>query len=215
MTPETEVISCPACKHLVRVPLDWLGTQVQCPECKALFRAPVRVDGVLTGTELLARPDAPAAPKPRVRPDAMLLLPAFGLLLCGVIGTLVNGYFLFFVFSNPAGAKEWAGKQVAATRKLGVGAGGAPEKQAEMDAQETDQLLRWHERILPLSVIASPVVLLGGLSIVFRWNHRLAQVACVLAAVNIANGCCLPGAIAGLWGLLMLNSDEGRAHFER
>ena len=40
MTPETEVIACPACKHLVRVPLDWLGTQVQCPECKAMFRAP-------------------------------------------------------------------------------------------------------------------------------------------------------------------------------
>ena len=26
MPPETEVISCPACKHLLRVPLDWLGS---------------------------------------------------------------------------------------------------------------------------------------------------------------------------------------------
>src|SRR6478609_8325273 len=56
MTPETEVIACPACKYLVRVPLDWLGTQVQCPECKAMFRAPVRENGKLTEAELISRP---------------------------------------------------------------------------------------------------------------------------------------------------------------
>ena len=29
MPPETEVITCPACRHLLRVPAEWLGQTVQ------------------------------------------------------------------------------------------------------------------------------------------------------------------------------------------
>ena len=120
MSSETEVIACPACKHLVRVPLDWLGTQVQCPECQAMFRAPIRVDGKLTDAELLSRPEsAPAAPKSRTSADLMLLLPAFGLLLCGLVGAAVNGWLLFMILSDPAGGREWAAKQAEAARKIG------------------------------------------------------------------------------------------------
>ena len=64
-----------------------------------------------------------------------------------------------------------------------------------------------------MSFAASAVVFAGGLSMTRRRNYRLAQVACVLAAVNVAHGCCIPGALAGLWGMLMLSSDEGREHF--
>src|SRR5262245_47852124 len=115
MTPETEVIACPACKHVVRVPLDWLGTQVQCPECKAMFRAPVRgADGKLTEPELISRPAlAPAAPAAS-KPDLMLLLPAFGLMLCGVTGVLVNGFLLFVFFKEANGALDWARNQMPA-----------------------------------------------------------------------------------------------------
>jgi hypothetical protein len=67
----------------------------------------------------------------------------------------------------------------------------------------------------PLSLAVSAAVFLGGLSIALRWNFRLAQLGCVLAMLNIANGCCIPGAVAGLWGILMLNSEEGRGHFGR
>lgn len=212
MTPETEVIACPACKHLVRVPLDWLGTEVQCPQCKAKFRAPTRVDGKLTEAELLSRPaSATDAPKRRPRMDAMLLLPAFGLLLCGAVGMLVNGGLVYFLRSDPAGGKQWAGTQVEAMRKMGLRAGEPPEK----DAEETDQLLRQFRWILPVSLAVSAVVFLGGLSVVLRWNYRFAQVACVLAMLNVAHLCCVPGAIAGLWGLLMLGSAEGREHFQR
>jgi hypothetical protein len=61
----------------------------------------------------------------------------------------------------------------------------------------------------------SAAVFVGGLSVVRRRNYRFAQIACVLAAVNVAHACCVPGALFGLWGLLMLNSDEGREHFRR
>jgi hypothetical protein len=46
-----------------------------------------------------------------------------------------------------------------------------------------------------------------------RWNYWLAQLGCVLAMINISQCCCVPGSLAALWGLLMLNSEEGRGHF--
>lgn len=209
-TPETEVIACPACKHPLRVPLDWLGTQVQCPECKALLRAPVRgADGKLTEPQSLA-----AAPA-RKRFDAMLLLPAFGLLLCGIAGVLVNGVFLWLFVSDPAGGKGWAQNQVKELRKHGFGNPGTPEEQAAGDEQNAEQLAGISRWAFPLALAVSAVVLAGGLSIALRWNYRLAQVACVLASLNIAHFCCVPGAAFGLWGLLMLSSDEGREHFPK
>ena len=216
MTPETEVIACPACKHLLRVPLDWLGTQVQCPECQAMFRAPVRgADGTLTEPELIARA-APAPPSPASRkPDVMLLLPAFGLLLCGVMGLIVNGVLLYLLLSDPVWGKSWAKAQVETVRKFGGGAEEPPEKRAERDDREAENLARQFRWILPLALVVSAVVFAGGLSIALRRNYRLAQIACVLASVNVAHCCCLPGAAFGLWGLLMLSSDEGREHFLR
>lgn len=214
-TPETEVIACPACKHLLRVPLDWLGTQVQCPECKALFRAPVRsADGKLTEPELLS-PVAVAPQAARRKPDLMLMLPAFGLLLCGFTGVAVNGVFLWMFLSDPAGGEGWARNQVKELRKFGFGTPGTPEEMAAEDERSTQQLVAFSRWGGPPALVASAVVLAGGLSIVFRWSYRLAQVACVLAAVNVAHFCCVPGAAFGLWGLLMLGSDEGREHFLR
>ncbi|QEG26041.1 hypothetical protein GobsT_07760 [Gemmata obscuriglobus] len=217
MNPETEVIACPACKHLVRVPLDWLGTQVQCPECRAQFRAPIRENGTLTGAELLSRPGPAPGPAPAPRPDLMLMLPAFGLLVCGVVGAVVNGYLLFLVFGDPAAGRQWAAKQTEAVRKMGLEAapGGTPEEKAAREAEATEQLLGHFRWILPTALAASATVLAGGLAIVFRRNYRLAQLACVVATLNVAHLCCVPGAVAGLWGLLMLGSEEGRAHFRR
>jgi hypothetical protein len=213
MTPETEVIACPACKHVVRVPLDWLGAQVQCPECKALFRAPVRIDGKLTEPELISRPTTPPPATAPRKLDAMLLLPAFGLLFCGVAGAIVNAVFLYTFQTTPGGAHEWAKGQMPALRKFGLGTPGPPETEAERNEQDAAQLARFNSWVVPISLAISVVVFAGGVSMVWRRNYRLAQVACVLAALNIAHGCCVPGALAGLWGLLMLGSDEGREHF--
>jgi hypothetical protein len=213
MTPETEVIACPACKRLVRVPLDWLGTQVQCPECKAMFRAPVRENGKLTESELLSRP-ASTAPPPRRKFDAMLLLPAFGLMFCGFASALVNAMFLYMFVTTPGGAHAWAKDvMVPGLRQVGYGKEESPNEQAKRDEQEAAQLARTYQWIVPVAQVIGIVVFLGGLSIVFRWNYRLAKIACVLAILNIPHGCCLPGSLVGLWGILMLNSDEGREHF--
>lgn len=215
MTPETEVIACPACRHLVRVPLDWLGTQVQCPECKAMFRAPVRANGALTEPELLSRPvDAPAGPKPRGRMDPMMLIPSFGLLMCGVAGLLVNGWMMYTMYSDPAGAKGWATKQVEALKNVNIGTVD-PAQQAAEDDKNATQLARLYSWLIPVAFGMSTITLLGGLALVLRRNSRVAKFGCVVAALNVAHGCCVPGAVAGLWGLLMMSSDEGREHFVR
>ena len=212
MTPETEVVACPACKHLVRIPLDWLGTQVQCPECKAMFRAPVRVGNTLSEPVLISRPAAapPASPK---KPDLMLLLPAFGLLLVGFAAVVVNGILLYLFLADPNGAFGWAQKQMPALRQAGFGSPGTPEEQAAEDERNARQLANVYKWLIPISFAVSLVEFAGGLSIVRRRNYRLAKVACVLAALNVAHLCCVPGALFGLWGLLMLSSDEGREHF--
>src|SRR5215468_5353986 len=102
MAQETEVISCPACRHLLRVPLDWLGQPVQCPECKAMFQAPTRTADGLTDPKLLSPPPAAAGK----RLDPMLLLPAFGLMLLGFAGVLVNGVLTYLFLSDAGWAKD-------------------------------------------------------------------------------------------------------------
>jgi hypothetical protein len=212
--PETEVIACPACQHLVRVPGDWLGTEVQCPECRSRFRAPVREPGGLTDAVLLERgtavPDAPAK-----KPDVMLLIPAFGLLLCGAAGALVNGFLLFVLFGDSAQARDWAEKQVAALRDMGFGEGDTPEQRAAKDAERAAGVLSQLKTVIPVALAVSALVFWGGVSMVRRKHYRFAQVACVLACLNVAHLCCVPGAVAGIWGLLMLGSAEAREHFGR
>jgi hypothetical protein len=217
MPPETEVITCPACRHLVRVPVDWLGQTVQCPECKATFKAPIKVDGRLTEAELISRP-TPAAPKPAKRLDYMLLLPAFGLMFLGVVGSIVNGYHVSGLY-GPDGGVGWVKTEAEKIRPVLSAAEaqnpGPPEAQAQQDEEIERRLRSFFRWFIPLSFLESLIVFLGGLSITLRWNYRLAQLGCVLAMINIANGCCLPGVIAGLWGMLMLNSEEARGHFGR
>jgi hypothetical protein len=211
MPPETEVISCPACSHLLRVPLDWLGQAVQCPECQARFQAPVRESGGLTAPKLLAA--APAAAARPKKLDAVLLLPAFGLLLCGVAGVIANGMLTYHFLADPAGAKQYILNQLPGFRKAGIGAGDAPEQQAQLDEERAAGFVRILTWVLPVFAGVSALAFLGGLSIALRWNHRIAVLGCIAASLNLPHLCCVPGAIAGVWGLLMLSSDEGRGHF--
>lgn len=208
--PETEVVSCPACRRLARVPLAWLGQAVRCPGCRATFTAPAR-DGTggLTDAKLIS-PPAGAARRPM---DAMLLLPAFGLLLLGFAGVVANAWLSYLFLTDPAGAKQYIRNQLPEFRKLGVGADDPPAEQDRRDDDRAEAAVRTLRRVLPALAGVSLVTLLGGLSIALRWNYRLAQAGCVAAALNVVGLCCVPGAVAGLWGLLMLGSDEGRAHF--
>ena len=143
----------------------------------------------------------------------MLLLPAFGLLFCGVAGLVVNGILTYKFLADPTGGKQWTKNMSPELRQAGFGANDPPEDREKLDderARELAATLRW---VFPLGAVVSALAFLGGLSISLRWNHRLAQIGCVAASLNLPHLCCVPGAVAGLWGLLMLGSEEGRAHF--
>jgi hypothetical protein len=206
--PTDEVISCPACRHLLRVPADWLGTQVQCPECKAMFRAPVRgPDGALTPAELLSSPPSTAeTPDLRRRSDWLLYIPAFGLMLCGIVGFLVDTYQLVTFLQHPG--------LITATIETGakLTGGKIPE-----DAEErTKFMAQVSTAILVLTgacVLISVLVFVGGLGIALRRGYILALLGCALAAVNLVNLCCLPGLVFGGLGVLLLLTPEGREHF--
>ena len=214
MPPETEVISCPACNHLLRVPLDWLGQSVQCPECNAMFKAPVRDGDTLSEPELLSRPIAPP-PVARKKLDAMLLLPAFGLMFCGVVGLIVNGMLTYKFLADPEGSKRYIRDQLPNFRQQGLGADDPPQERDKLDDERAAKAARAMRWVLPTFAGVSALAFAGGLSIALGCNYRLAQIGCLAASLNVPHLCCVPGAIAGLWGILMLSSEEGRAHFGR
>jgi hypothetical protein len=207
MSPQTEVIACPACNHLLRVPADWLGQTVQCPECKATFRAPVRDGDRLTAPELIAGPPASTAAAPRPQADTALWLPAFGLMLVGVVGVIVNVYTLVVLAADPAGFEETMKAQIVETLKQ-VGQAPPGGNNPAVSWPAFAAMTGW-------GALCGTVSFLGGLGIVLRRWRRLAQVGCVTAMLNVPGCCCVPGAVFGVWGLLMLLSEEGRSHFVR
>ena len=217
MSSETEILACPACRHLVRVPADWLGQSVQCPECQAMFQAPVREGDRLTAPVLISPSHSAALTPPRYRsrPDLLLTFPAFGLMLVGIAAAITNGAMFVRFVSSPDGGKGWLKDQMPGIRQMGFTQPEGPANQEEQDEQAATKLAPWLWGVWPVAALAGGITFAGGLGIVRRKSYRLAQVGCVLAALNAPHLCCVPGALFGLWGLLMLISDEGREHFTK
>jgi hypothetical protein len=205
MTSETEVIACPACRHLVRIPADWLGTAVQCPECKSQFTAPVREGGTLGEAVLLSQPDADRV-SPRPASDA-LWIPAFALMLLGVVSLVANATTLYAIATDRAkfeknkkeDAADWA-EQLGQDRKA-VG--------EDHPAANWPVLLGF----AIWGVVCGGASFAGGAAIALRRGYALARIGSALAAVNFAGLCRVPGAIVGGRAWMLLGTDEGRAHF--
>jgi hypothetical protein len=205
MTPETEVVSCPACRHLVRIPADWLGQSVQCPECKARFTAPLR-DGERLTNPVLIDPPQPDAKPLEARPDCMLWLPAFGLMLLGAVSLVLNCSTLHSMIADREGFEtEKKAQAVEMAKMLG------------QDPNAVEGEANW-TRLIGLAiwgVTCAAGSLAGGLAIALRRGFWLARIGSVLAILNVPAFCCVPGAIVGGWAFAMLRRDEGRAHFMR
>ncbi len=208
--PDTEVISCPACRHVVRVPTDWLGQTVQCPECKATFTAPVRENGRLTDPVLISAPARAAGPSPE-RNGLMLTCAGAGLVLVGLVSLGLNGWVLVQFFGKPDGGKEWLKERLPDVRRLGLA---PPAGEGEANAAADDEAaaaglapkLGW---VWPAAMALAGLTAAGGVSMVRRRNYRLAQLGCLAAALNLPHLCCVPGAVFGFWGMLALLGDDG------
>jgi hypothetical protein len=215
MNPDV-VISCPACRHLVRVPEDWLGTQVQCPQCQALFQAPVRqADGSLTQSTLPAVGRRPVERDVvRRRPDWLLFLPAFGLMLTGVIGILVSAWLLLIISKDPDRLRDAIAQQMPMWKQWGLVPNlpnAADQRKAE--AEKIEEMLESFRFQSFFGLPISALVVLGGLAIVVRRGYPFALLGSILAIINLPHACCLLGIIPGIWASILLLTPEGREHF--
>jgi hypothetical protein len=145
--------------------------------------------------------------------DPALWLPAYGLIVCGLAGLIVNVLITWRLHSDPEGSRVYIQQQVERLRQWGFGEDEAEEVRPQRDAERAAWAMRHLPWIVPASAVMAALALLGGISIALRWNYRLAQIGCLAAGLNLVGLCCLPGAMVGLWGLLLLQSEEGRGHF--
>lgn len=200
---DTEVISCPACRHALRVPADMLGADVQCPECDASFTAPRRDGDRLTEAVLLSEPPERRIHRPAGR---ILWIPAFGLMLVGVVSIAINVYTLIEIAANPAAfeQRKQADTEALLTQVLGPNQAGA--NVPKIAWQSIAALSGW-------CVFCAIASFAAGVACLLRKGLWVARIGSILAFLNIAECCCAPGGIFGLWALILLFSEDARDYF--
>ncbi len=224
--PDPILIRCPHCAHALTLPEEFLGQVVSCLECRSPFRAPVRDGDTLTDPVKLSRP---------TRIPARIFVPTFGLLLLGFAGLFVNLYLAWWFRADPQGAAKFAEANMyflleteppAEKAKDGKPPTDAEEKQSRDDQAERQQQIVKEtagkvsaEKMLRVRLafaVVSLGVVAGGFGFALRRGYYFCYFACLLAALNSPDiGCCFLGVVVGLWGFMVLISDEGQKHFGR
>jgi hypothetical protein len=166
----------------------------------------------------------------------MLLVPGFALLILGAAGVFANGYVATEATFRPGASVELARRTIDYLRDADT-AGAPNRKKNEDNPREaytalvgtaagvaTEELIdqRRAEEAAPYvgpvcwSFVAVSLVMAGGglATLLGRW-YWLALAGSVAALVNVNLCCCVPGLVAGLWGILTLSRDDGRRHFGR
>jgi hypothetical protein len=65
-----------------------------------------------------------------------------------------------------------------------------------------------------ISIVASPIIILGGIQMLRARRYSIALWAAVLALIPLTSVCCIPGIPIGIWALIVLRNPEVRAAFE-
>ncbi|HXD85564.1 MAG TPA: hypothetical protein VN641_03665 [Urbifossiella sp.] len=202
--PDTEVITCPACQHALRVPTDWLGTTVECPECRATFTAPRREGEFLTDPVLLSSP--PPERTGRKSGGAILGIPAIGLMLVGLVSIAMNAYILVAIARNPVQFEMQKKADAEQIMKQLVGQNPQGGNAPAMSWQAYAGMAGWGAFCAAASFVA-------GLGMLLRRWLWLARIGSVLSFLNVGNCCCVPGGICGLWALILLLGPDARDRF--
>jgi predicted Zn finger-like uncharacterized protein len=209
-----EVISCPSCRHSVRVPESLLGEAVRCPSCKSYFTAPTRdAEGRLGEAQLLSEPppfvsddeDAEFDRRPS-RKAGSLKLPAAFLLLIGILGSAVNGFEAYRAISDPELVKRQAveaQKMIAQIMKVEF---------KEEDAKQASNILPI-VKIIFFCVSLMP--LFGAIAMLTTRFLPLAFLGSFVAIINPANCICVLGAPVGIYCLIKLFDPDVRSLFRR
>ena len=224
------VITCPtpACGKPLKLPAAAVGKPLACPHCRTPLRVTLGADGT---------PSRVTAPGGLMRVPRLLLVPGFALLILGVAGGFVNGYIAVDCFANPGAEVVHANRYVrefhnldkqmnfnrprkkddeASDHELFMAAAGGGAGATVLIAVEDAMTEAWATRMKSVhtaSTVTSLLAALSGWCILRGRGYWVALFGCVAAMTTVGQACCIPGTIAGLWGILALVRDDGRAHF--
>lgn len=65
-----------------------------------------------------------------------------------------------------------------------------------------------------ISIVASPIIVFGGIQMLRARRYPVALWAAILALIPVTSVCCIPGIPIGIWALIVLRHPEVRASFE-
>jgi hypothetical protein len=225
-------ITCPnpKCGRALNLPAAAVGRPLSCPHCRTAIGISLGADGT---------PTAPHALGGTWRVPRMFLVPGFAVLILGFAGAFVNGYVAADASTRPEAAlehsrrlvgdlrsfegltgpsRESKGKGEPTPQDLFAAVAGQAARVGEQHRADEALAAAWAPHVFTVHAVfaaVSGVAGAGGLAILRgRW-YWLAILGCVASILNLNTGCCVPGAVAGIWGLLMLVRDEGRKHFGR
>ncbi|MFO0935054.1 MAG: hypothetical protein U0798_00880 [Gemmataceae bacterium] len=207
------LIPCPRCQTTLRVPDEFRGRIVTCLECKtALLATPISEPPALSIVP-------PAAARGGFPPRVFIAMSS--LILLGVAGMFVNGYYAVQFRNDPQALERYADSTLAQMLSIEMFGSQKDESKEKWDPDATKQRAQeWvaehGERMKMLAFVfmgVSALVVLGGLSFAFRKPYWLGWIGCVASIANLNHGCCFPGFVAGVWGMVVLFSNEGRSYF--
>jgi hypothetical protein len=235
--PEAHLIRCPHCNHALSLPEEFLGQVVTCLECRSPFRAPIRDGDKLT--ESLKLPKKTRIPARLFLPTFGLLLLGFvGLFLNAYLwwwfhndpqgaSQFAEANMVFMLETKPAPptdknkpdpkkklTAEEQQRQIDESKKRIEEFGNAQEKSVKDVAKgvSADGM----KRVRLIFGVISLGVVIGGFCFALRKAYYFCFLACFLSAINSPDlGCCFIGVIVGIWGFMMLISEEGRAYFRQ
>ena len=208
----SELVNCPNCGEMARVPEALYGQAVRCPACKTMYVSPkptpeggwtvARAVKDIRGTD----PDPDRADR-AFNP----FVPGLGLTLVGIVAFLVNSVVAYQVFTDPEGF----------TNRMLQGIEEARDNR-KIDEETATMLLDGFKNSVPQLQVALPafmgisaLMVGGGLSMISRRFYWLAVLGSLATFVNFANLCCCVGAPLGIWSLVVLFNPDTRMLFRR
>ena len=207
-------VNCPSCGQSLRVPDELLGRNVRCPQCQTTFEAAGAAETAAEESPSFEQWQTSETPPPssHERARQAIMIPAILLLVVGILGVLLSGYYLFtglFLGQNPDLVRqqmkvslEMQGKKVEELR---------PEERQMVEA-----ISGW---IGPGYTIAGLVGIPLSLLVVFgsiqmlRLRMRGLAVTASVVAMLPYSCCCVLGLPIGIWSLMVLARPEVKAAF--
>ncbi len=223
-------ITCPnrACGQPLNLPSEAVGQPLSCPHCRSSLHVSLTPEGSVESITMAVA---------GWRVPRQYFVPGLALLMVGLTAMVMNGYLAARCYSDDRFALDYARnrardlrngqevnflqddtkrKEATSDELFGALAGSAAAYAVPANADEmTGQM--WAPWIYPSRFVAMALgafSALGGYCMLRGRGYLIACAGCIAAILNVNElACCVPGALAGIWGILMLVRDDGRRYF--